>query len=186
MHNHKLEALTQLREISQYFSSLQKFSKLIPEVRTNISVSIPNPKSKEDIAAIEGRITVVGGFPKASGGYKFNVSDHTARLLLTVKEYDPSLNIVMNIKYSSELVQKLQQHSKFEVKELIRDTQPENVKVKEKSTMQWLIQECMEEIGHIPDIIFDKGGKGKEPMIRIFAKDSEDMISKLELIFNLI
>jgi len=184
--NQKVETLTQLEEIYRYISSIKAFSKVIPEVRTNISVAIPKPSSKKDIAAIEGRITVIGGFPKACGGFKFGVSDHTARILLTSKEYDPSINIVMNIKYSPELVNKLQQVHKIEVKELVREEQPEEVKKKEKSTMQWLIEECIKELGHIPDFIFDTGALGKEPMIRVFATNSKDMISKLGLILDFI
>ena len=186
MTDEKLQALNQLKEIYTYFSSIQKFSKLIPEVRTNISIATPNPKSKEHIAAIEGRITVIGGYPKACGGFKFGVSDHTARILLTVKKHDPSLNIVMNLKYSPNLVEKLENHPEFEVKELIREIQPKEVKEKERSTMQWLITECMNELGHIPDVIFDTGAKGKEPMIRLFAPNSAKMISKLGLILDLI
>lgn len=186
MANQKVKALTQLEEIYQYFSSIKAFSKVIPEVRTNISVAIPKPSSKDDIAAIEGRITVIGGFPKACGGFKFGVSDHTARILLTSKDYDPSINIVMNIKYSPTMVDKLQQAQNFGVKELVRGEQPEEVKEKEKSTMQWLIEECIKELGHIPDFIFDTGAPGKEPMIRIFATNSNDMISKLGLILDFI
>lgn len=186
MTNEKLQAINQLKEIYHYFSSIKDFSEIIPEVRTNISVATPNAKSKENIAAIEGRITVIGGFPKACGGFKFNVSDHTARILLTAKEHDPSQNIVMNLKYSPGFVEKLQKHSEYEVKELIREIQPEGVKEKERSTMQWLIAECMKEVGHIPDIIFDKGAKGKEPMIRLFASNSDKMISKLGVVLDLI
>ncbi len=181
-----MKALTQLKEIYIFFSSIQTFSELIPEVRTNISVSIPNPTSENDIAAIEGRITVIGGFPKACGGFKFGVSDHTARILIITKKHDPSLNVVMNVRYNPELIELLQKETDFEIKELKRESQPERVKKKEQSTMQWLITECIKEMGHIPDLIFDKGARGKEPMIRLFGKNSEDIISKLEKFLDLI
>ena len=87
---------------ARFKSSLRrnkKFSKLIPEVRTNISGSLPNAKNKSEIAGIEGRITIINGFPKASGEIKFGASDHTARLILTAKEFDNSINYVMNLKY---------------------------------------------------------------------------------------
>lgn len=50
--------------------------------------------------------------------------------------------------------------------------------------MQWLINRSMEEIGKIPDIIWDTGGKGKEPMIRLFAKNEEKMIAKIQKILK--
>jgi hydroxymethylpyrimidine/phosphomethylpyrimidine kinase len=37
----------------------------------------------------------------------------------------------------------------------------------------------------VPDIIYDKGGMGKEPMIRILGKDPEDVMWKLKRIIEI-
>ena len=34
-------------------------------------------------------------------------------------------------------------------------------------------------MGMVPDLIFDKGEVGKEPVIRLLAKDPEDIADKL-------
>ena len=54
--------------------------------------------------------------------------------------------------------------------------------------MQFLIKEYIRKTGksNIPDIIWDKGAKGKEPMIRLFGKNSEDILSKLQKILKLL
>ncbi len=52
--------------------------------------------------------------------------------------------------------------------------------------MQWLIKESVERSGKIPDIIWDKGATGKEPIIRLFGKNSKNMIEKLEKIIRVI
>ncbi len=52
--------------------------------------------------------------------------------------------------------------------------------------MQWLIKECVDKTGKVPDIIWDKGAIGKEPMIRLFAKTSAEMIDKLKKIIEII
>jgi len=70
--------------------------------------------------------------------------------------------------------------------EIYREEQPDQVKNEEFSTMQWLIYKNYENTGKIPDIIWDKGFLGKEPMIRLFGKSSEDIIKKLEKIIDLI
>ncbi|MFX0011866.1 MAG: bifunctional hydroxymethylpyrimidine kinase/phosphomethylpyrimidine kinase, partial [Candidatus Hermodarchaeota archaeon] len=75
----KVNVINQIKDIYIFISNNRKFSKLIPEVRMNISGALPNATFKEQIAGIEGRITIVGGYPKASGEIKFGVSDHTAR-----------------------------------------------------------------------------------------------------------
>ncbi|MFX1366867.1 MAG: thiamine-phosphate synthase family protein [Promethearchaeota archaeon] len=182
----KQNIINQIRKIYSLISKDKDFSKLIPEVRMNISGSLSNAKEKSEIAAIEGRITIINGFPKASGEIKFGVSDHTARLILTAKEFDSSINFVINLKYIPKLIELIKKDTKLELQEIIREHQPENVKKKEYSTMQWLIKESVKKKGKIPDIIWDKGAIGKEPMMRIFAKNSDNLIRKLEQIIKLI
>lgn len=60
------------------------FAKLIPEVRVNLAYALPNAETPEDVAGIEGRITVVNGQPKASGSPQFGASDHMARAILQI------------------------------------------------------------------------------------------------------
>ena len=86
------------------------------------------------------------------------------------------------------MIQKIQENTNLKTYEFIRETQPDDIKKKEHSTMQWLIKEYINKTGimEIPDIIWDTGAKGKEPMMRLFGKNSEDMIIKLKKIINLI
>ncbi len=186
--NEKLDVINQIKEIYNFIYDKKRFSKLIPEVRLNISGSLPNAKDKSGIAGIEGRITIINGYPKASGDIKFGVSDHTARLILTAKEFDESINFVMNLKYIPALVKLIQEKTDLKTYEFIRESQPNNIREREHSTMQWLIREYIEKSGHnkIPDIIWDNGAKGKEPMIRLFGTNAKDMIIKLQKIQNLI
>ena len=90
----------------------------------------------------------------------------------------------MNLKYKPHWIKIIQEKTDLEMYEFIRENQPENIKEKEHSTMQWLIKESMEKIGKIPDIIWDKGSMGKEPIIRVFGKNSKEMINKLQQIIS--
>ncbi|MBY8990489.1 MAG: thiamine-phosphate synthase [Candidatus Lokiarchaeota archaeon] len=181
----QLEVINQIREIYNFITTKQ-FCKLIPEVRTNIAGALIDAKTKEDVAGIDGRITIVDGLPKAAGNIKFGVAEHTARLVLTAKEFDNSINFVMNLKYTPELVKKIQKKTDLILIEIKRERQPEKVKTKEFSTMQWLIKESIDKDGKIPDIIWDKGSIGKEPMIRLFGMNSTDIVEKIRKIFNII
>ena len=178
----KIEVINQIKEIYNYISISKKFSTLIPEVRMNISGSLQSATSKEDIAGIEGRITIINGYPQASGEIKFGVSDHTARLILSAKKFDKSINFVTNLKYNQDWIKSIQECTDLDMHEIIREKQPSEIKKKEFSTMQWLIKESIERSGKIPDIIWDKGAMGKEPIIRLFGKNSKSMIEKLEKI----
>ena len=180
----RIAVINQIKEIYSYISNIKKFSEFIPEVRLNISCSLLNATNKHDIAGIEGRITIINGYPQASGEIKFGVSDHTARLILTAKKFDNSINLVMNLKYKSQWIDSIQEKTDLELYEFIRETQPKSIQERDYSTMQWLIKESVEKFGKIPDIIWDKGSIGKEPIIRVFGKNSKDMIEKLQKIIS--
>ena len=184
--NEQIEVINQIKEIYTFISHSQISSKLIPEVRMNISCSLPNAMKHDEIAGIEGRITIISGYPHASGEIKFGVADHTARLILSVKKFDTSINLVLNLKYIPELIKSLRDKTDLEIVEIIRENQPINVKIKEFSTMEWLIKETVEKKGKIPDIIWDKGSVGKEPMIRLFGRNSKEIINKLKKILVLV
>ncbi|MFX1453352.1 MAG: thiamine-phosphate synthase family protein, partial [Promethearchaeota archaeon] len=145
----KKNIINQIREIYNIISKDKDFSKLIPEVRMNISGSLSNAKNQSEIAGIEGRITIINGFPKASGEIKFGISNHTARLILTAKEFDKSINFVINLKYIAKLIESIKKDTTLELQEIIREEQPESVKEKEYSTMQWLIKESVKKKGKI-------------------------------------
>jgi hydroxymethylpyrimidine/phosphomethylpyrimidine kinase len=182
MSEEHLRVIEQIKEIYSFLSDKQYLSKFIPEVRMNISGALHNATKKQQVAAIEGRITIIDGYPFALGDIKFGVSDHTARLILAAKKFDPSINFVMNLKYNPQWISKLKKKSSLQLVEIKREEQPKKIKNKEFSTMQWLINDVIKKNGKIPDIIWDKGSIGKEPIIRLFGKNSKDIINKLQII----
>ncbi|MFX1303087.1 MAG: thiamine-phosphate synthase family protein [Promethearchaeota archaeon] len=52
--------------------------------------------------------------------------------------------------------------------------------------MEWLLKEALEKKSKIPDIIWDKVTMGKEPMVRLFRRNSKEIIEKLKKIHVLI
>ena len=184
--NDKINVINQVKEIYNYISNKKEFCKLIPEVRMNISGALPNAKNKQEIAGIDGRISIVNDFPHKCGEIKFGASDHTARLILTAKEFDNTINFVINLKFEQKWIPLISSHTDLKLQEIIREEQPDEVKNKEFSTMQWLIKNSVEKHGTIPDIIWDSGSVGKEPIIRLFGRDSKEMIEKLGKIITAI
>jgi hydroxymethylpyrimidine kinase/phosphomethylpyrimidine kinase len=182
----KIDLINQVKEIYNFISNKKEFCKLIPEVRMNISGALPNAKNKEEIAGIEGRITIVNDFPHKCGEIKFGASDHTARIILSAKKFDNTINFVINLKFEQKWIQLISSRTDLKLQEFIREEQPDEVKKKEFSTMQWLIKNSIEKYGEIPDIIWDTGSIGKEPIIRLFGRDSKEMIEKLRKIISVI
>ena len=63
-----------------------------------------------------------------------------------------------------------------------RAEEPKEVKEREGSTLEWGTGEAIREASEIPDLIFDRGEIGKEPMIRILGTDPDDVLRKLSLL----
>jgi hydroxymethylpyrimidine/phosphomethylpyrimidine kinase len=148
----------------------------VPEVGINFGYAIENARSLDDILALEGRLIRVGDHLGRCGGLKFGSSKHIARIILTAMKYDLEFRSAMNIKYTPEIV-KMCSTLNFTVGSFERIDEPQ-----ESSTMEWGTDFAIKEIGTVPDIVYDTGGVGKEPMIRILGKNPKDVIDKLKMI----
>jgi hydroxymethylpyrimidine/phosphomethylpyrimidine kinase len=82
----------------------------------------------------------------------------------------------MNIKYSPEIIDILSSLD-FSISSFDRKSEPQ-----ETSSMEWGTERAIKEFESVPDIIYDEGGIGKEPMIRILGKDPQDVLGKLKMI----
>ncbi len=152
---------------------------LIPEVGSNIAESLPFPGDFKDVAALTGRIikNKLGGF-YIVGDIEFGASEHIAKIILSASKFNPEVRACMNIKYDEELIKMLK--DRFTVSSFDRKEEPPNV-----STMEWGTKFACEKFGGVPDIIYDKGGEGKEPMIRVLGKNAIEVVKKVEVIQKL-
>jgi hydroxymethylpyrimidine/phosphomethylpyrimidine kinase len=67
----------------------------------------------------------------------------------------------------------------WKVAEFSRADEPQEVKQKEGSTLEWGTSKAIQETGGVPDIVFDRGEVGKEPVIRLIARDPEELVQKV-------
>jgi hydroxymethylpyrimidine/phosphomethylpyrimidine kinase len=173
----KYVVLSELKEAVARIENL-RLSTLIPEVGTNIGYSLPDGKNLDDVAAVEGRIVRLSGGVKAVGGISFGASKHIATIIITAMKYDSSIRSAMNIRYSQKVVE-IARELGLNVSSFSREEEPEG-----KSTMEWGTSKAIKKIGRVPDIIFDLGAVGKEPMVRILGATPNDVIAKLEKILH--
>jgi hydroxymethylpyrimidine/phosphomethylpyrimidine kinase len=155
-----------LRELKEAVSILEgspDFSKLIPEVGCNIGMAIPEADSYEDVAAVEGRIVRHRGRAVPVGCVDFGASRHVARIILASLLYDPEIRAAINVKYSRETLAACID-MKLGISSFDRAEEPEN------SSTVWGTAEAIKKYGSVPKVICDKGGRGKEPMIRLLGR----------------
>jgi hydroxymethylpyrimidine kinase / phosphomethylpyrimidine kinase / thiamine-phosphate diphosphorylase len=154
---------------------------LIPEVQSNLAYAIPYAESVDDIASFPGRIIRMLNSVDAFASARFGASRQIHHLVLAAMEYDPDKRAAMTIAYSESLVKKIRSLG-YTVAEFDRTRTPKDVQEEEGSTLAWGVQDVMEELGRVPDAIFDQGAVGKVPLIRLFARNASaivDLIARL-------
>jgi hydroxymethylpyrimidine kinase / phosphomethylpyrimidine kinase / thiamine-phosphate diphosphorylase len=151
----------------------------IPEVGMNFVYALPNATTRDMICAVDGRITKHKERPFLCGTVDFGVSKHVASIVLAAMSFDPGIRSAINIRYSQKTVD-LCKAIGFRIGAFERDNEPPTA----SSTMEWGTNHAITKLGQIPDIIYDTGGVGKEPMIRVLGKNPDDIVEKLKKLVN--
>jgi hydroxymethylpyrimidine/phosphomethylpyrimidine kinase len=151
----------------------------IPEVGCNIGYALPHAKTRNDVCAIDGRIVRTNTGPHRCGPLRFGASKHIASIILvTIRKY-PTIRSAMNIKYTPSILS-LCKKADLIIASFHREEEPKHV----SSTMDWGTTTALNALEVCPDIIYDVGGMGKEPMIRILGTDPQNIMTKLKSISN--
>jgi len=174
---HKVSMLEELEDSGAQLERILD-SRLVPEVGTNMAYAVLGAIEPEDVAAFTGRIVRVGFGARKVGCARFGASKHIARIVLAASSRNPEMRCAMNIRYSDENLE-LCRKARLAIGTFDRAKEPEGV-----SSMTWGVLWAIDKRGSVPDIIFDKGGHGKEPMIRLLGKSPEDVVSKLRSVVS--
>ncbi|MGZ5562701.1 MAG: thiamine-phosphate synthase family protein [Halobacteriota archaeon] len=160
-----------------------EFTALIPEVRTNLVYALPKAKTRDDVLAVDGRITVVRGLPHAAGKPRFGASSHMARLLVELRKTDSTLRAAVNFASNPALAQWLEEYcrSKEWIFSVIdRRNEPEEIKQTEGASMPWKVQAAIEAAGGVvPKVFYETGAVGKEPVSVLVGLDPIDVAEEI-------
>lgn len=168
------EEIEEVQKAVQKLVDLPGFEKLIPEVGTNIAMAPMNAQRREDVVGLTGRIVKSEGRPYLSGYPAPGGSEHVANIVLTMMKHNPKYRSAMNIKFSEKILEKCRDLG-LDTSEFNREEEPSDSK-----TMKWGTEKAIENVGGMPDIIYDKGAVGKEPMIRILGEKASEISEKVE------
>lgn len=151
---------------------------LIPEVRSNLGYALPGAATYEEIAAVPGRISQVGDKLIAHRNPAFGASRHIARVILAAMAHDPERRSAMNIKYSPKILGAARSAG-LRVASFDRREEPKEVKEREGSSLEWGTQNALQGLKEFPDLIYDEGDVGKEPMIRVLGRNPMEVVDKV-------
>ena len=151
---------------------------LVPEVQSNLGYGLPFAETHEDVAAFPGRLVRVGKRIVSVSGPAFGASRHVATIILTAMRYDPEFRSAMNIRFSEERIRKCNTLG-WKVCSFDRSDEPRAIKEREGSSLEWGTERVLSKETRIPDIIFDRGDVGKEPMIRVLGRTPDEVADKV-------
>jgi hydroxymethylpyrimidine/phosphomethylpyrimidine kinase len=176
----KHECLLELQKAADYLMSF-KCDNIIPEVSSNLAYAKHDAKDDAQVAGFPGRIIRLGNKAHVIAEPEFGASSHMAHVVLAATYYDPSCRSAMNIKYSEDVISACKK-ANLKIGSFERKDEPKNTKSKEGMSLQWGVRAVMKKMKITPDIIFDKGGWGKEPMVRVLGKNPMEVVKKIRLI----
>lgn len=176
----EMERFRVIQELKKAIETLKGLTigHLIPEVSSNLGYALPFAERLEEVAAFPGRIIRFKDSILTPSDPEFGASQHIAQLILTLMKFDSEYRSAMNIRYSKENVEKLKEKG-FTVSHFDRRFEPKRIKEKEGSSLEWGVGEVLRKLRKIPDVIYDKGDVGKEPMIRILGRDPMEVVGKI-------
>jgi len=152
-----------------FFASHANAGKLAPQVGINIAMARKGAKGIEDVAGISGRIVRDRERLVPVGTIEFGGSAHVGRVVLTAMRHDARKRAAMNIRFDEDILSACRKLG-LSVGSFEREKQPSDTK-----TVEWGTHEAINKCGRVPDIIYDRGGLGKEAMIRIIGRDARSV-----------
>jgi hydroxymethylpyrimidine/phosphomethylpyrimidine kinase len=151
---------------------------LIPEVQSNLAEALPGARDFGDVAAFPGRLVRCGDRVRRVDGPRFGASRHMAKILVASARHGSPFRAVMNVRFGPEVLEACRAAG-LTVEGFSRADEPEAVKRAEGSSLEWGTSSVLERCAEAPDAIYDEGDLGKEPMVRIFGRDSVDVARRV-------
>jgi len=167
--NHKKTGEQQsiIRRLERCISELeatQGFELLIPEVGSNFVFCPSGARELREVAGLTGRIIRVRGRPAACGEVDFGWAPFMGRALLEAHQMDGRVRSAISLRYSPEVVEACRAAG-LEVAEFQW--------TKEREAPECLTVAGLKRLGRVPQVLYDLGAWGLEPLVVFFGPDPE-------------
>ncbi|AKB57353.1 thiamine-phosphate synthase family protein [Methanosarcina barkeri] len=181
--NEKIDMIGRLYLGLEQIEDCKEFSALIPEVRTNFVYASKESTTPGDVLAVDGRISVVDGFPKAIGRIKFGASGYMAHLLLEIRKKDSEIRSIIDFANNPKIAEFLKAYCKgngWDFSVVDRRFEPENMKDAEGEAISWMVEEAIQATGgKMPRVFYETGALGKEPVSILTGKDPLEVAEQI-------
>jgi predicted fused transcriptional regulator/phosphomethylpyrimidine kinase len=183
MDDERFEMVGRMMIALEVIEGCPEFAALVPEVRTNLVYARAGARTREDVLAIDGRITVIGSMPRAAGRIRFGASSHMARLIIELRRHDPSIRAGIDFASTPDLAAWLERYCAakgwtFSV--IDRGGEPEEIRDAEGASMPWKVAEAVRAAGgKAPKIFYETGAVGKEPVSVLVGREPVEVADQV-------
>jgi hydroxymethylpyrimidine kinase/phosphomethylpyrimidine kinase len=174
------KVLAELKRAADYLIQ-QRLGTMIPEVRSNLGYALPGALDYEDVAGFPGRISQVGDEVLIYKDPVFGGSRHIARVIMAAMKHAPEIRSAMNIRYSPTILAACRKLG-YRTASFDRRNEPREVKEREGSSLEWGTDAALKNLKEKPDLVYDEGDVGKEPMIRVLGTNPLQVVEKVSRI----
>jgi predicted fused transcriptional regulator/phosphomethylpyrimidine kinase/predicted transcriptional regulator len=167
--NDRIDVLNRLIRSVEILAETPEFTPFIPQVGSQLVMSIKEPQDITDVAGFPSRIVSHEMRPHSFTRPKFQGSYHLSKILLVVQQLHPELSAAIVFKYLEGLEEVFEQLG-FKYTEVTRQ-QVNGVRDTDEALLAG-IRVSMQKAEAF-DVLIDKGLVGIEPVVYLLAPDAD-------------
>ncbi len=149
----------------------------VPEVGTNMVFALPGARDRDEVCALESRIVGLRDRVHSNSCVAFGASRHMAAVALAAMKYDGGMRSAMNLRYSDENIRALRKAG-LSIGSFEQGEEPEH----RSPGLEFGTEDAIRTLGFVPDVIYDHGSPGREPMVRLLASSPEELVGKFKMV----
>ncbi|WP_255150222.1 thiamine-phosphate synthase family protein [Halorarius halobius] len=156
------EVLAGVRDATRRLARTPGMAAFVPSVGTNVGAALPDAADAADVAAIPGRVYVVGGRVEVPANPEFGASEHVATVLLAAMAVDPEVRGALNLATDDALLEAARDRG-IEPLEFDADYERRGQRLREQFRQR----------GSVPRVVFHRGAFGIEPITYVLGETPE-------------
>ena len=145
----------------------------IPPTGMDFVYSLPNPQNFQEVCGVDGKIQEVNGRPERGGDAVFGSSDWLSRTIMRINIECPEVMAGIEVKYTEGLEATLRGMG-LGIVTARSDDSGSRIFFSDNGSGG-----PSEQLGLVPDVLFEFEGMGILPRIGIVGKDPDDVVRKI-------
>ena len=150
---------------------------LVPESGTAVAATTPHAERPDEVAAVDGRITLTMAGPRPAHGVRFGAEPDLARCLLAVREHDPSRRFAVTCRLP-EAVESAVGTLDGAVAAVPADEREAD------TTPEALVKAAFEGADGSPVAVVDPGAVGVEGQVVVLADGAATTVERIETLLG--